>query len=132
MEEYNLGRFVEAQDHLTIYGPSVFDQAMKEIADGGLKIHCWIRYLYPQMKGLGTSRVTNFYGINGRDEAKAYLNHPLLRKRLIDICELLLNNERTVYEIFEQDAMRIRSCVLLFASVSDIPVFHQLKAKYQW
>lgn len=132
MEDFNLDRFIEAQDHLTIYGPSAYDQAMKEIANGGLRIHCWIRYLYPQMKGLGTSKVTNFYGVNGREEAKAYLNHPVLRKRLINICELLLNNERTVYEIFEQDAMRIRSCVLLFASVSDIPVFHQLKAKYQW
>ena len=132
MEDFNLDRFIEAQDHLTIYGPSAYDQAMKEIANGGLRIHCWIRYLYPQMKGLGTSKVTNFYGVNGREEAKAYLNHPVLRKRLINICELLLNNERTVYEIFEQDAMRIRSCVLLFASVSDITVFHQLKAKYQW
>ena len=132
MEDFNLDRFIEAQDHLTIYGPSAYDQAMKEIANGGLRIHCWIRYLYPPMKGLGTSKVTNFYGVNGREEAKAYLNHPVLRKRLINICELLLNNERTVYEIFEQDAMRIRSCVLLFASVSDIPVFHQLKAKYQW
>ena len=132
MEDFNLDRFIEAQDHLTIYGPSAYDQAMKEIANGGLRIHCWIRYLYPQMKGLGTSKVTNFYGVNGREEAKAYLNHPVLRIRLIDICELLLNNERTVYEIFEQDAMRIRSCVLLFASVSDISVFHRLKEKYQW
>lgn len=128
----NLNRFLEAQNHITKYGNSIYEQSLQELKKGYLSIHCWIRYLFPQMKGLGISKVTNFYGINGREEAKAYLNHPVLRIRLIDICELLLNNERTVYEIFEQDAMRIRSCVLLFASVSDISVFHQLKEKYQW
>ncbi len=46
MENTDLERFIEAQDHPTIYGLSAYDQAHKEIANGGLKIHCWIRYLY--------------------------------------------------------------------------------------
>ena len=54
------------------------------------------------------------------------------RERLIEISEAVLNNEKSVYDIFGQDAIKVRSCILLFASVSDISVFKQLKSKYRW
>ena len=92
----------------------------------------WIWYVFPQMKGLGKSEISQFYGINGREEAKAYIEHPILRERLVEISEAVLNNEKSVYDIFGQDAIKVRSCILLFASVCDISVFKQLKSKYRW
>ena len=84
------------------------------------------------MRGVGKWEIAQFYGINGREEAKAYIEYPILRERLVEISEAVLNNEKSVYEIFGNDAIKVRSCILLFASVSDIPVFKQLKSKYRW
>ena len=76
--------------------------------------------------------MSQFYGLDGREEAKAYIENDTLRTRLVEICEAVLNNDKTVYEIFGSDAIKVRSCVLLFESVSDIPVFKKLKSKYRW
>ena len=88
--------------------------------------------MFPQMKGLGHSEISEYYGINGREEAKAYIEHPILRERLVEICEVILNSETSVYNIFGHDTIKVRSCILLFASVSDIPIFKQIKNKYSW
>ena len=116
--------FERAQAH-------VIDQAIEEIRSGKKTGH-WIWYVFPQMEGLGKSELSQTYGIKGRGEAEAYIAHPILRERLVEICEAVLNNEKSVYEIFGNDAIKVRSCVLLFESVSDIPVFKQLKSKYRW
>ena len=84
------------------------------------------------MKGLGHSEISQFYGINGREEAYEYIAHPILRQRLIEATKAILENEKTVYEIFGNDTIKVRSCMLLFASVSDIPEFKQLINKYHW
>ena len=121
---HRIDHFKRAQEH-------VIEQAIKEIRSGKKTGH-WIWYIFPQMKGLGKSEISQFYGIDGREEAKAYIAHPILRERLVEISEAVLNNEKSVYEIFGNDAIKVRSCILLFASVSDIPVFKQLKSKYRW
>ena len=89
-------------------------------------------YVFPQMKGLGHSEMAEFYGINGREEAKAYIEHPVLKERLVEICEAVLHNEHSTYDIFGADIIKFRACILLFASVSEIPVFKQIKSKYRW
>jgi uncharacterized protein (DUF1810 family) len=128
----NLLRFIHAQDSGGIYdGTGTYAEALQEVKAGHKSGH-WIWYIFPQMKGLGKSEISQFYGINGREEAKAYIEHPILRERLIEISEAVLNNEKSVYDIFGQDAIKVRSCILLFESVSDIPVFKQLKSKYRW
>ena len=128
----NLLRFVHAQDSGGIYdGTGTYAQALQEVRAGHKRGH-WIWYVFPQMKGLGKSEISEFYGINGREEAKAYIEHPVLRERLVEICEAVLNSEISVYDIFGSDAIKVRSCILLFASVSDIPVFKQIKSKYRW
>ena len=128
----NLLRFVHAQDSGGIYdGTSTYAEALQEVKNGHKSGH-WVWYVFPQMKGLGKSEIAQFYGINGREEAKAYIEHPILRERLVEISEAVLNNEKSVYEIFGNDAIKVRSCILLFESVSDIPVFKQLKSKYRW
>lgn len=80
MDNYNLQRFVEAQDS----GWSGYAQALKEIRDGRKMSH-WIWYVFPQMKGLGRSYNSNYYGITSLAEAEAYLAHELLGQRLREI-----------------------------------------------
>lgn len=65
-------------------------------------------------------------------KAEEYIKNDILRARLVEISESVLNNEKSVYEIFGNDAIKVRSCILLFESVCDIPVFKQLKSKYRW
>ena len=131
-KQKNLERFLHAQDSGGIYdGTGTYAEALQEIKNGHKSGH-WIWYVFPQMKGLGKSEISQFYGINGREEAEAYIAHPILKERLVEICEAVLNNEKSVYEIFGNDAIKVRSCVLLFESVSDIRVFKQLKSKYRW
>lgn len=122
------GRGVNDGDEVSSYA-----QALKEVKAGAKMTH-WIWYIFPQMAGIkGThSRPALFYGINGRLEAYQYINHPTLRKHLVEICEAMLNNKYTVYEIFSNDAIKVRSCILLFASVSDEPIFKKVLAKYGW
>ena len=129
---FYLKRFLNAQNSGGLYDNMTdYQTALQEINNGYKKTH-WIWYVFPQMKGLGKSEISQFYGIDGREEAKAYIENPVLRERLIEISEAVLNNEKSVYDIFGQDAIKVRACILLFASVSDIPVFKQLKSKYRW
>ena len=94
----NLLRFVHAQDSGGIYdGTGTYAQALQEVKAGHKRGH-WIWYVFPQMKGLGKSEISEFYGINGREEAKAYIEHPVLRERLVEICEAVLNSETSVYD----------------------------------
>ena len=108
----NLLRFIHAQDSGGIYdGTGTYAEALQEVKNGHKSGH-WIWYVFPQMKGLGKSEISQFYGIDGREEAKAYIEHPILRERLIEISEAVLNNEKSVYDIFGQDAIKVRACIL--------------------
>ena len=128
----NLLRFVHAQDSGGLYdGTGTYAEALQEVKAGHKRGH-WMWYVFPQMKGLGHSEMAEFYGINGREEAKAFIEHPVLKERLVEICEAVLRNEHSAYEIFGADTIKFRACILLFASVSDIPVFKQIKSKYRW
>ena len=128
----NLLRFVHAQESGGLYdGTGTYAEALQEVKAGHKRGH-WMWYVFPQMKGLGHSEMAEFYGINGREEAKAYIEHPVLKERLVEICEAVLGNEHSAYEIFGADTIKFRACILLFASVSDISVFKQIKSKYRW
>ena len=122
------GRGVNEGDEVSSYA-----QALKEVKAGAKMTH-WIWYIFPQMAGIkGThSRPALFYGINGRMEAYQYINHPTLRKHLVEISEAVLDNKYSVYEIFGNDAIKVHSCIKLFASVSDEPIFKKIIAKYGW
>lgn len=122
------GRGVNEGDEVSSYA-----QALQEVKSGCKRTH-WIWYIFPQMAGIkGThSRPALFYGINGRLEAYQYINHPVLRNHLVEISEAVHNNKYSAYEIFGDDIIKFRSSILLFDSVSDIPVFRQIKNKYRW
>jgi uncharacterized protein (DUF1810 family) len=128
----NLLRFVHAQDRGGIYDDTgTYAEALQEVKAGHKRGH-WMWYVLPQMNGLGHSEIANFYGIDGREEAYAYIAHPVLRDRLVEISEAVLNSDHSAYDIFGSDVIKFRACILLFATVCDIPVFKQIKSKYRW
>ena len=128
----NLLRFIHAQDAGGLYdNTETYQTALQEIRNGHKKTH-WMWYVFPQMKGLGKSEISQFYGINGREEAYAYMENPILRERLIEATEAVLHNKHSVYDIFGADTIKFRACMLLFASISDEPIFKKVVAKYGW
>ena len=131
-KQRNILRFIHAQDSGGIYdGTSTYKQALEEIRNGYKKSH-WIWYVFPQMKGLGHSEISEFYGINGREEAKAYMENPILSQRLIEATQAVLDSEHSAYDIFGQDVIKFRACMLLFSTISDDIVFKQVINKYRW
>ncbi|KQS32259.1 DUF1810 domain-containing protein [Pedobacter sp. Leaf194] len=106
-----LSRFIDAQQ-------SAYDVALSEIKSGRKTSH-WMWYIFPQVKGLGFSETSKFYGIESLDEASAYLEHPVLGKRLIEICEALLKLKSVqADEVFGRpDDMKLKSSMTLFAAV---------------
>ena len=74
-------------------------------------------WIFPQMKGLGKSERSQFYGIPDRNQARTFLEHPYLGKHLIEITQAVFDSDKTPYEIFGADAIKFRSCMLLFASL---------------
>ena len=119
-DENNILRFVEAQKNSW----AGYDNALKEISNGK-KISHWIWYIFPQLRGLGYSRRSNFYGIADRKEAEDYLADPILGPRLREITETLLKNtDKTANAIFgEIDAQKVKSCMTLFDCISPNDIF---------
>jgi len=124
-DPFNLERFKVAQKRPT----AGFDAAMGEIRSGRKTGH-WIWYIFPQMRGLGTSENSTFYGISGRDEAAAYAADPLLYDRLIEAAQALLDRPESVIDIMGSlDALKVQSCMKLFESVTHEPVFKKVLNK---
>ena len=132
MNQFYLKRFLDAQESGGLYDNMTnYHTALQELRNGHKQTH-WIWYIFPQMKGLGKSNLSKYYGINGREEAYAYIDHPVLRERLVEITQAVFDSKKTVYEIFGADTIKVRDCMRLFASVSEIPVFRQMLLKYKW
>ena len=111
-DQYNLERFVSAQD-------SIYAEFVSELRAGMKKSH-WMWFIFPQIRGLGRSPVSIEYAISSREEAAAYLQHPVLGPRLKECTQLVLAVEhRSAEEIFgSPDDMKFRSSMTLFAQVS--------------
>lgn len=118
--DFNLERFLEAQNS----GWGSYEMALGEIKNGHKYSH-WIWYVFPQIKGLGHSYNSEFYGISGIEEAEAYLSHELLGSRLREITDALLShNDKTAQSILgDIDSMKVRSCMTLFDLVLPNDVF---------
>ena len=106
-------RFLRAQE-------SVYNGALQELRRGK-KTGCWMWFLFPQLRGLGESPMSFVYGLQDLEEAKAYLVHPVLGRRLTECCEVLLTHEdKSVVDIFgEIDARKLRSSMTLFSLVCE-------------
>ena len=128
----NLRRFITAQDGIR-GNYTLYELALKEIKEGELSFECWVRYIFPQLKRKHTSKLTDFYGLDNREEAIEYINNPILKERLIKALQILIDSDKPIYNVFSSlGVLKIRSCVLLFSSISDEPVFKQLIKKYHW
>lgn len=106
--------------------------ALKEIREGKKRSH-WMWYIFPQLRSLGRSSTAIFYGIADLEEARAFLAHPILSARLIEISEALLSLDQAKPEeiLGHTDAMKLRSSMTLFAHISEKgSVFHKVLEQY--
>lgn len=112
-DPFELQRFVDVQE-------TTYEQALSELRQGRKTSH-WIWFVFPQMKGLGHSEMSQKYAISSLNEAKAYMGHPLLGPRLRE-CTAAVNcvNNTPIERIFPWgDHMKFRSSVTLFANATD-------------
>jgi uncharacterized protein (DUF1810 family) len=109
---YNLQRFINAQENH-------YQSALEEI-ENGKKISHWMWFIFPQVDGLGMSLISKEYSIKNYQEAKDYLNHKILGKRLIKITKALMKIEKkSVKSIFEYpDDLKLKSSMTLFKTIS--------------
>ena len=123
-KDYSLERFVDAQK-------SSYETALAEIKNGRKQSH-WMWYIFPQVAGLGFSETSKFYAIKDLDEAKAFLNDPVLGSRLIEICEELLklpsNNANRIFG--SPDDVKLKSSMTLFSATRVNPVFDKVLDKF--
>ena len=106
-----LTRFLTAQE-------SAYPTALAEIKNGRKCSH-WMWYIFPQIQGLGFSETSRYYAIRDEAEAQAYLRHPVLGGRLVEISNALLalpsNNATTVFG--SPDDLKLKSSMTLFAAL---------------
>lgn len=108
---YDLGRFIQAQE-------GVYDTALEELKCGQKETH-WMWFIFPQIAGLGFSSTSQHYAITSLEEARAYLQHPILGKRLIECSTALLILKRSASDIFGYpDDLKLKSSMTLFERVA--------------
>ncbi|TAN69461.1 MAG: DUF1810 domain-containing protein [Methylobacter sp.] len=121
----DLSRFTNAQE-------SIYDSVLTELTNGRKRSH-WMWYIFPQIDGLGHSSTSKHYAIKSMEEARQYLNHPVLGKRLLECAEAVFAIEgRSISEIFGcPDDMKLKSSMTLFACVAEpYSVFVRILEKY--
>jgi uncharacterized protein (DUF1810 family) len=127
MDTYDLQRFIDAQEE-----GGTYQQALAELRAGRKTSH-WMWFVFPQRAGLGQSAMSRTYAIASAAEARAYLDHPVLGRRLVECGEALLSHhDRSAREILGGiDATKLRSSTTLFAAVApEQPVFLRVLDRY--
>ncbi|MDT4957758.1 MAG: hypothetical protein QOG22_3980 [Pseudonocardiales bacterium] len=126
-DPFDLERFVAAQD-----AGGTYQRALSEIRRGRKRSH-WMWFVFPQLAGLGHSATAQRYAIEGLDEARAYLGHPVLGPRLVECATALATpSERSATEIFgDVDAQKLRSSMTLFSRAApNEPLFARVLHMY--
>jgi uncharacterized protein (DUF1810 family) len=124
-DPYDLDRFLSAQ-------ADSYEAALSEIRNGQ-KITHWMWYIFPQIDGLASSATSKHFAIKSIEEARAYLEHPILGPRLLECAEAALAVDgKSARSIFgSPDDLKLRSCATLFACVTPAgSVFERLLDKY--
>lgn len=122
---WDLERFVLAQQ-------VNYEDALREMRCGRKQTH-WMWYIFPQLRGLGRSVMSMQYGLDGLEEARAYLAHPVLGPRLLECCEAVLKaDSNDPWEVFgSPDDLKFCSCLTLLAlAAPSVPIFEQLLDKF--
>ena len=120
-----INRFLEPSNKM-------YDIALGEVKRGKKQSH-WMWFVFPQIKGLGNSRTSEFYGITDLEEAKEFLEHPILGKRLLEITKCLLEiKDKPVIRIFgTPDYLKLKSCMTLFKLANpNQSIFQEILDKY--
>ena len=126
-DPFDLERFVAAQD-----AAGTYERALGEIRRGRKSSH-WMWFVFPQVAGLGRSAMSRRYAIGGLDEARAYLDHPVLGQRLVECATALATSSgRSAVDIFGGiDAQKLRSSMTLFSRAApNEPVFARVLGVY--
>lgn len=123
-DPFNLNRFVEAQD-------PIYDRVLSELRRGQKRSH-WMWFIFPQISGLGHSKLAMQFSILDQEEARAYLRHPILGPRLHECTTMVLKTDaRSIAEIFgSPDDLKFRSSMTLFDFVAPGTVFGQALRKF--
>lgn len=121
---YDIDRFIKMQE---LY----YEIALSEIKDGNKRTH-WIWYIFPQLKGLGQSYNSEYYGIDGVDEVIEYMKNPHLRSNMIEICNELYKLDDSIENIFGYpDYLKLNSCMTLFEySIPEEKIFGKIIDKF--
>jgi uncharacterized protein (DUF1810 family) len=127
-DRFGLQRFVDAQEDAAIYA-----RALSELRAGRKQGH-WIWFVFPQIAGLGQSPMSQAYAIRSLDEARAYLEHPLLGARLRESTEALLaaDPDASAEAILGGiDAIKVRSSMTLFhRAAPEEPIFKEVLDRF--
>ncbi|MCL2385699.1 MAG: DUF1810 domain-containing protein [Alphaproteobacteria bacterium] len=124
-DRFNLQRFLTAQD-------PVFETVRSELREGRKRTH-WMWFIFPQINGLGRSPTSKYFAISSKEEAQAYLGHPILGPRLRESTRLVERIEGcTIGEIFgSPDDLKFKSSMTLFAAATpDNRIFVDALRKY--
>jgi uncharacterized protein (DUF1810 family) len=124
-DDNTLSRFISAHQN-------IYPHVLKELQNGK-KITHWMWFIFPQIEGLGHSSTAKYYSIKSISEAKEYIDHPLLGKRLLECCNIILKIEfRSVEDIFGYpDYLKLKSSMTLFDFVDpEENVFAEVLKKY--
>ena len=124
-DPFGLQRFVDAQ-------AQTYDQALAELRDGEKRTH-WMWFVFPQIAGLGHSGMAQRFAISGLEEARAYVAHPTLGRRLVESARALtdLDTADANRVLGPVDAQKLRSSMTLFAHAApDEPVFREVLHHY--
>ena len=124
-DPFDLQRFIDAQ-------ASVYETALGELRAGSKRSH-WMWFIFPQLRGLGLSPTAKYYGIASLDEARAYLEHPLLGSRLSDCVEAILahaSNLSAEQILGSVDAMKLKSSLTMFDRVQPNALFATALASF--
>ena len=125
MHSSKFSLFVEAQD-------PIYDQVRSELSKGQKQSH-WMWFIFPQLKGLGSSAMAIKFGIDSLEEAKAYLHDPVLGQRLKECTKLMLALESNdAHAILgSPDDLKFRSSMTLFALAGpEEPMFTEALEKF--
>ena len=120
-----LSRFLSAQQN-------IYPQVAKELKTGKKTTH-WMWFVFPQIEGLGLSSTAKYYSIKSIEEAKEYVAHPILRTRLLECTNIILNvHGKSADDIFGYpDYLKLKSSMTLFDYVNpEENVFASVLKKY--
>lgn len=120
----SLDRFLKAHQ-------DKYSQALLEIKKGRKKSH-WIWFIFPQIKGIGKSYTSQYYGLDGLQETKKYFENPILHEHLLEISQALFELNTDISQIVNYpDDLKIKSCMTLFEYTNpEYPIFSQILDKF--